>query len=953
MTNTIQLYDATLRDGMQGEGMSLSAEEKLRVAHRLDELGIELIEAGFPASNPKERELFELLAGERFRQAQIAAFGMTRRRELTADADPALIALAESVAPVCTLVGKTWTLHLEIVVKVDREENLRMIAESIAFLRGTGKRVIYDAEHFFDGYRADPDYALRCIRAAAEAGAETVTLCDTNGSSLPSQVAAATAQAVSEVGDAVRIGIHCHNDAECAVANTLAAVEVGARQVQGTMNGCGERTGNANLISIIANLQLKMGHRVLSDEQLARLTETAHFVDEILNVTPDPNQPYVGRNAFAHKGGMHVAGVAADASTFEHIDPALVGNERELLVSELAGRASMIEKAAELGIELDDATATRVIGRVKQLEHEGYQFEAADGSLELLLRRETGGLRAALHARVLARDRRAARRRRGADRGDDQDLDGRRAPRADRRGQRPGQRARPRAARRDRRGPPAPGGHRARQLQGPHPRREQGHRRGHARAARRLRRRRACGARSGSPRTSSRRRGWRSSTRSSAACSAVRPRERRRAQDEVPLAQPVLGEAEEDAVSRVLRSGRLSLGPLLGAFERRFAAFVGAPLASAVSSGTAGLHLALRAVGVRDGDEVITSPFSFVASANAIVYERARPVFVDIDPRTLTIDPAAAAAAVTSARARCCRCTSSAGPPTCRRSSASGLPIVEDACEALGARFADGVAVGARGHPAVFGFYANKQMTTGEGGMVTLARRGAQGAHRQRAKPGPRARHGLARPRPARLQLPPQRARSARSGSRSSTASRGCSRRARASPRAYGEALAGIEGLELLCPDEQGGAVRGWFVYMVGLPRGIDRDATIRALRERGIQSKPYLPAIHLMSYYRETFGHRAGRVPGLRGRRRALARAAVLPRALDEGADRARRGRARRRARPAALDVDWRRRCRASPSRRTPTSRRSTPRSRSTAGCGPTTSRSRARTRACSRRSA
>ena len=287
-------------------------------------------------------------------------------------------------------MGKTWALHLEIVVKVDREENLRMIADSIAFLRGAGKRVIYDAEHFFDGYRADPAYALRCVRAAADAGAETVVLCDTNGSSLPSQIAAATAQAVSEVGDAVRIGIHCHNDAECAVANTLAAVEVGARQVQGTMNGVGERTGNANLISIIANLQLKMGHRVLSDEQLAHLTGAARFMDEILNVIPDPNQPYVGRNAFAHKGGMHVAGVAADASTFEHIEPALVGNERELLVSELAGRASVIEKAAELGIELDDATATRVISRVKELEHEGYQFEAADGSLELLLRRETG-----------------------------------------------------------------------------------------------------------------------------------------------------------------------------------------------------------------------------------------------------------------------------------------------------------------------------------------------------------------------------------------------------------------------------------------------------------------------------------------------------------------------------------------------------------------------------------
>ena len=244
--NTIQLYDATLRDGMQGEGMSLSADEKLRVAHKLDELGIDLIEAGFPASNPKERELFELLAGERFAHAQIAAFGMTRRRGVRADGDAALAGLADSVAPVCTLVGKTWVLHLEKLVKVDREENLRMIAESIAFLRSAGKRVIYDAEHYFDGYRAEPDYALACICAAAEAGAETVTLCDTNGSSLPSQVSVATSAAIGALGDGVRVGIHCHNDAECGVANSLAAVEAGARHVQGTMNGCGERTGTSS-----------------------------------------------------------------------------------------------------------------------------------------------------------------------------------------------------------------------------------------------------------------------------------------------------------------------------------------------------------------------------------------------------------------------------------------------------------------------------------------------------------------------------------------------------------------------------------------------------------------------------------------------------------------------------------------------------------------------------------
>jgi 2-isopropylmalate synthase len=389
-TSSIELYDATLRDGMQGEGMSLSAHEKLRVVHRLDELGVHLIEAGFPASNPKERELFELLAAERFEHAEIAAFGMTRRRDMRADNDPGLALLADSFAGVCTLVGKTWTLHLEKVVKVDRDENLRMIAESVAFLAGHGKRVIYDAEHFFDGYRADRDYALQCLRAAADAGAQTVVLCDTNGSSLPSHVSEATRDALAAVGDHVAVGIHCHNDAECGVANTLAAVEIGATQVQGTINGHGERTGNANLISIIANLQLKMGHRCVSDQQLARLTDVAHFVDELLNFTPDPNQPYVGKNAFAHKGGMHVAGVSADAATFEHIAPEIVGNRRDVLLSELSGRATVQEKAADADIVLDDVTTDRVLARVKELEHGGYQFEAADASFELLMRKEAG-----------------------------------------------------------------------------------------------------------------------------------------------------------------------------------------------------------------------------------------------------------------------------------------------------------------------------------------------------------------------------------------------------------------------------------------------------------------------------------------------------------------------------------------------------------------------------------
>ncbi len=390
----IELYDTTLRDGMQGEGMSLSAHEKLRVAHTLDELGIDLIEAGFPSSNPKELELFELLSREHFKHAQIAAFGMTRRRDVRAQDDPALQVLADCFAPVCTLVGKTWSLHLDKVVKVDRAENLRMIAESISFLLGAGKRVTYDAEHFFDGFVDDREYSLACVRAAAQAGAETITLCDTNGGTLPDGITEAVDAVVRELGPTgVRIGIHCHDDAGCAVANSLAAVAVGATHVQGTQNGYGERCGNANLTTLIPNLQLKAGHECVSDEQLQALTRSSHFLDELLNFNPNPNQPYVGRNAFAHKGGMHVAGVSADPSTFEHIDPEVVGNDRAVLVSELSGKGTIHARAQEAGIELDDAAATRLIERVKEREHAGYHYEAADGSFELLMRRESGDYR--------------------------------------------------------------------------------------------------------------------------------------------------------------------------------------------------------------------------------------------------------------------------------------------------------------------------------------------------------------------------------------------------------------------------------------------------------------------------------------------------------------------------------------------------------------------------------
>jgi 2-isopropylmalate synthase len=386
----VKLYDTTLRDGMGGRGMSLSVGEKLKVVRALDALGAHFIEAGFPASNPKEAELFERLAELELETATIAAFGMTRRRDRAAAEDEALRAVTASFAPVVCLVGKSSVLHVEKVIRVEREENLAMIADSIGFCREQGKRAVFDAEHFFDGYRDDPGYALECVRAAVDGGAENVTLCDTNGGSLPRFVAGATAAVLDAVGGAVELGIHTHNDAECAVANSLAAVEAGARLVQGCVNGYGERCGNANLASILPALQLKLGFAVVTPEQLAALTPTAHYLDEICNVASDPDRAYVGRNAFAHKAGMHAAGVAADASTFEHLDPALVGNERDILASELSGKATIRGQAERAGLELDDAAATRAVERLKEREHRGYHYEAAPASFELLLRREAG-----------------------------------------------------------------------------------------------------------------------------------------------------------------------------------------------------------------------------------------------------------------------------------------------------------------------------------------------------------------------------------------------------------------------------------------------------------------------------------------------------------------------------------------------------------------------------------
>jgi 2-isopropylmalate synthase len=387
----VNLYDTTLRDGMQGEGMSLSAGEKVRVVRALDALGVQFVEAGFPSSNPKEVELFELLSELDLESSTVCAFGMTRRRGVAAEEDPALRTLVGSFAPVVTLVGKTWGLHLEKVTKVSREENLAMIAESVAFCRDREKRVIYDAEHFFDGYRDDSTYALECLRVAIEAGAENVTLCDTNGSSLPDQVADACGRVVKDLSNqGATIGIHVHNDAECGVANSLAAVREGARLVQGTINGYGERCGNANLVSILPALQLKMGHDAVTAEQLASLTETAHLIDELCNVTPNSDQAYVGRNAFAHKGGMHVAGVAADARTFEHLDPEAVGNRRDILPSELSGKATIHSQAEGAGLEIGEEAAARAVEQLKEREHRGYHYEAAQASFELLLRREAG-----------------------------------------------------------------------------------------------------------------------------------------------------------------------------------------------------------------------------------------------------------------------------------------------------------------------------------------------------------------------------------------------------------------------------------------------------------------------------------------------------------------------------------------------------------------------------------
>jgi 2-isopropylmalate synthase len=384
----IHIYDTTLRDGSQGEGVNFSLEDKLQITQRLDELGVDFIEGGYPLSNPKDAEYFREVRKLGLRHARVCAFGMTRRKGARAEEDTCLRALLESETPVVTIVGKTWDLHLRQVLDCAPEENLRMIADSVAFCVKSGRRVFYDAEHFFDGLAANHAYALKTLRAAQDAGASTVILCDTNGGTLPAAVAAGVRAARQALG--VEIGIHTHNDSDVAVANALAAVEQGATQVQGTINGLGERCGNADLVSIIANLTLKAGHEVLRPGSLAHLTWVSRYVYETANMNFKPSQPFVGTSAFAHKGGMHTHAVARAPASYEHIDPAAVGNERRVLISELSGQSTILTKTAKYDISHDRSLMARILAQVQDLEHKGYEFEAAEASFDMLVKKTLG-----------------------------------------------------------------------------------------------------------------------------------------------------------------------------------------------------------------------------------------------------------------------------------------------------------------------------------------------------------------------------------------------------------------------------------------------------------------------------------------------------------------------------------------------------------------------------------
>ena len=389
------IYDTTLRDGSQGEGVSFSVEDKVKIARRLDAFGMDYVEGGWPGAVPKDTEFFARMRTVPLRHAKLAAFGSTRRAGVTAEEDPQLRGLLEAGTPVVTIVGKTWSEQVRTALRVELGENLAMIADSVRFLKAEGREVVFDAEHFFDGYKLDREYALGALDAAASAGVDVLCLCDTNGGTLPHEIH----EIVSDVATrfpGVTVGMHPHDDGDCGTANALAAVRAGASHVQGTVNGYGERTGNANVIPIVAALRLKMGYDCLSEEALRELTVLSTFVDEVANMTPDPKAAYVGKNAFTHKAGLHVDAIMKGSGRmYEHLDPALVGNVRRLLVSEQAGSATIAQKAADLGFPLDKKSpeARAVLAEITKRESEGYAFEGAEASFELILKKATGRYR--------------------------------------------------------------------------------------------------------------------------------------------------------------------------------------------------------------------------------------------------------------------------------------------------------------------------------------------------------------------------------------------------------------------------------------------------------------------------------------------------------------------------------------------------------------------------------
>ena len=380
LPSSVEIFDTTLRDGAQFEGISLTVEDKLRVAEQLDWLGVHWIEGGYPQANPKDEEFFKRAPLElKLTNAELVAFGSTRRPAGKVDVDPTLAALVGAGTSTVCIVGKSWDFHVTEALRTTLDEGIAMVAESVAFLKAEGLRVFFDAEHFFDGYKANPEFALRVLEAAMVNGADCVVLCDTNGGSLPHEVQRVTAEVVSFVGGATGVGIHTQNDSGCAVANSVAAVVGGATQVQGTINGYGERTGNANLMTVIPDLTLKLGVATLPEGHLDRLTVVSHRVAELVNLPPHPSDPYVGASAFAHKGGLHTSALGrAGGATYEHIDPAIVGNHTRVLVSDLGGRAGMAMKADEFGVELDDPSVAKLSDELKQLESEGWLFESAD-----------------------------------------------------------------------------------------------------------------------------------------------------------------------------------------------------------------------------------------------------------------------------------------------------------------------------------------------------------------------------------------------------------------------------------------------------------------------------------------------------------------------------------------------------------------------------------------------